>query len=737
MSHLMMSVLGKPGRGDSRPARGFWGRGPARDGPPEAGWPHPLRDGALPGAALTILIAWLAGPAGTVLGAVGVAAAAGLVYGRRAWPAALGLLAPAANVLIRTGHLPAGVPAGPARLVLSVLEGLLIGALLLRLGAAARGAADARAAGRASRDPAPPDGGARARLLQESSHRSRERFRLLVDGVQDHGIFMLDPDGRVASWGAGAERLTGYPDVEALGLPFAVLCPAAGGPRGAAPREWIEAGADGRDGEGPLHRRDGTPLWVHYGVSALRDEPGSLRGYAVVVRDITERRRAEEALRRAHDEMEARVRDRTAALARANEDLRAEMAERRRAEDELRGAKELAEAACRAKDQFLAALSHELRTPLTPALLTVAALLEEPEAAGELRPALEMVRRNIESEARLIDDLLDVVRATRGRLSLELRRVDVHAVLRQALATCRPEIEAAGLALGLELSAPEHHATADPDRLQQVFWNLIKNAAKFTPRGGSLVIRSHNEDASSPGPDTAPGAGRLVIEVADDGIGIEPDVLPRIFDPFEQGTPALRRRSGGLGLGLAISRTVAEAHGGRLTAASAGTGRGTTFTLELAVEPAEAPASTPAPAPAPAPAAGPGPLQILLVEDNRDTLRALARLLERHGHRVRAAADLATARRLAAAGPFDLLLSDIDLPDGDGRDLMRELRQRGAVPGIAMSGFGSEADIRASREAGFAAHLIKPITPREVDDAIRRVLLDAGGEPAGREARPA
>ena len=378
---------------------------------------------------------------------------------------------------------------------------------------------------------------------------------------------------------------------------------------------------------------------------------------------------------------------------------------RKAAERELRQAKEAAEAAIRAKDQFLAMLSHELRTPLTPVLLAVTELLEEGELTPVVHSTLQMARRNIELEARLIDDLLDLMRVQRGKMRLARRPVDAHSLIRQAAEICRADVAAAGLRLDLDLAAPGAYVDADPMRLQQVAWNLIKNAVKFTPRGGSIVVRTRNAPAPPGGPPP------LVIEVADTGVGIAPGVLARIFDPFEQGEDA-GARAGGLGLGLAISRSVAEAHGGTLSAASPGRGRGTTFTLELATIPR--PAAGPAPAPAP-PAPG-RPLRILLVEDDADTRRIMARILRRRGHAVVEAGDLRTAERSAALGRFDVVISDLGLPDGSGHDLMRRIaagrdhdHRRGPTVGIALSGYGTDHDIRLSREAGFAEHLTKPI----------------------------
>ena len=237
-------------------------------------------------------------------------------------------------------------------------------------------------------------------------------------------------------------------------------------------------------------------------------------------------------------------------------------------------ARQEAEAADRAKGRFLAVLSHELRNPLSPVLMAVSALLDGDEMLG-LRPTLEMIRRNVELEARLIDDLLDVTRIGRGTLHLDPRTVDAHDAVRQAVHICLGEIEQGRIALESDLAATEHYVEADPARLQQIIWNLIKNATKFTPPGGSITVRSRNRPDPRPG-----GRPRLVIEVADDGAGIEAEALTRIFEPFEQGEVSPRHRSG-LGLGLAIGRSLAEAHGGRLTAASTGPGRGSIFRLEL------------------------------------------------------------------------------------------------------------------------------------------------------------
>jgi PAS domain S-box-containing protein len=407
-----------------------------------------------------------------------------------------------------------------------------------------------------------------------------------------------------------------------------------------------------------------------------------------------------------------------------------DVTDRKLAEAELRDAKEVAEAACRAKDRFLAVLSHELRTPLTPVLFGVSSVLQS-NPGPELRPTLEMIRRNIELEARLIDDLLDLSRFSRGRMRLELENIDIHETIRRAIEICSDETFIAGLEVVTELGAAQHHVNADDARLMQVFWNLIRNAVKFTPPNGRLTIRSTN--LADPAGGGANEAQLIAVEFEDTGIGIEPSVLPRIFEAFEQHHDDLRGRSGGLGLGLAISRSLAEAFGGRLSASSPGRGLGSTFRLELATVPAAVelvPAGTiPASPGEPSVAIGRTDLRILLVDDNTDTLRYLATVLRQRGHEVVTADCVAAARAAVneAKVPFDLLLSDIELPDGDGMYLMRELSARRPIPGIAVSGFGAEEDRRLSREAGFFEHLTKPVDVGRLEAAIHRATSGAAG----------
>jgi len=316
---------------------------------------------------------------------------------------------------------------------------------------------------------------------------------------------------------------------------------------------------------------------------------------------------------------------------------------------------------------------------------------------------------------------LDLGQVVRGGLRLETAVVDVHDLVGRVVGICGEDLRSAGLQLELDLAASAPHVAADAGRLQQVLWNLLKNAAKFTPPGGRVAVRTRNEGRSAgtdgPGP-------RLLVDVSDTGLGIEPSVLSRIFDAFEQGeAPSWSRRAGGLGLGLAIARSIAEAHGGRLVATSAGANQGSTFTLELVTVAAPAAEAGGPPAAANAPSRG---RRILMVEDDAATLQVMARLLRGRGHTVLTASSLAAGLAVAAREEFDLVVSDLGLPDGNGLELMRRLREDRPVTGIAVSGFGMAEDVAQSREAGFVEHLTKPVDLGALEAAIQRISRAAG-----------
>jgi signal transduction histidine kinase/ActR/RegA family two-component response regulator len=372
-----------------------------------------------------------------------------------------------------------------------------------------------------------------------------------------------------------------------------------------------------------------------------------------------------------------------------------------------------AEAASQAKDRFLAMLSHELRTPLNPVLMSVSAMLMDPNLPQPLREDLELVKRNIELESKLIDDLLDLTRIARGKLVLQPDVVDLHALVLHAIKTCcESDINRKQLSIRTEMHAGRHHVWGDSARLSQVVWNLVKNAVKFTPDHGTITIRSRTTDD-----------GGIAISVSDTGIGIEKEHLHRIFDAFEQASRTVARQYGGLGLGLAICRALVHAHGGTVQAHSPGHGQGATFTVKL--ETIDAPASAEA-RPSGSDNNRFSPRTVLLVEDHESTARVMAKLLGSLNFRVHVARDVRSARGAAENDRIDLLISDLGLPDGTGYDVLRYLNRDRQVPAIAVSGYGMEDDLAQSVRAGFQEHLVKPIDFAKLRTAIGRVLKGDG-----------
>jgi len=399
--------------------------------------------------------------------------------------------------------------------------------------------------------------------------------------------------------------------------------------------------------------------------------------------------------------------------------LSAGMAERRRIEQELQQQKSVVETANRTKDHFLAMLSHELRTPLTPVISALDSLETEPTQTEDAKASLAMIRRNIELETQLIDDLLDFTRIARDKMQLRFASIDAHQAVSNVVEICRAEARSKRLQVHVNLRANQHHVTADSAKFQQIIWNLLKNAIKFTPEGGDITISSDN-----------PSESVFNVSVHDTGIGVEPEVMQRIFDPFEQGNRSFEHRVGGLGLGLAISKSLAQAHGGTLTAQSDGSNRGSTFTLSMQALPQGEAVSVVSKAVTDATRRA---LKILLVDDHHDTCAALEKLLARRGYLVAISHDVRSAMEAAARNEFDLLISDIALPDGTGMDLMMQLRAVANVPGIAISGFGNNGDIERSLQAGFSEHLTKPIKLENLEAAIERTLsrnmrLDPGNQ---------
>jgi signal transduction histidine kinase len=384
---------------------------------------------------------------------------------------------------------------------------------------------------------------------------------------------------------------------------------------------------------------------------------------------------------------------------------------RQAALNEARRAKAELEEAGRAKDQFLANLSHELRNPLTPVLAMLTSWQGEGNVPAKLQADVQLMRRNIELEARLIDDLLDLTRIAKGKLSLNYEVTDVHEMIHAALTVCEKDVREKRIEVKLNLNAARHHANVDPARLEQVLWNVLKNATKFTPDKGAIVIETGN-----------PQAQIVEITIRDSGIGMSAATLARVFEPFEQGEGEVMRRYGGLGLGMAISKALVECQNGVIVAHSDGPGKGSSFEVTLGAVDAPVIATASAPASPVARSGGKGRrLRILLVEDHADTADVLGRVLRSRGHEVRVCDSVASATSAVQEGELDLLLSDIGLPDGTGLDLIRTLRREHKIPAIALTGYGMDDDVERCRDAGFDAHLTKPVSFEKLDAMIGEI----------------
>ena len=423
-------------------------------------------------------------------------------------------------------------------------------------------------------------------------------------------------------------------------------------------------------------RKTGERIWVEMTAGTIATEEGEVLGLSIVA-DITQRKHAEEQLQRAKRE---------------------------------------AEEANAAKDQFLASLSHELRTPLTPVLLNVQALLMDDTLPNNLYDDLIGMQRNVELEARLIDDLLDLTRISHGKLQLQRSLFDLHEAINHAAEVCRPDAAFKQIRLEVSLEATVSHVFADEPRIQQVFWNLVKNAIKFTPCGGLVVIQTRNERPPQSREDTPP----IIVEVSDSGVGMDMEALNKIFLPFEQGHCKIGHQFGGLGLGLAISKAIVDLHDGAIHVGSQGAGRGSSFAIMLQTA---LPSATMERAVRPGEQHAVGSLTILLIEDHEATAQAMARLLHSAGHQVLGAHTAQSALQMAREIHFDLVISDLGLPDGYGADLIRQIKLIHDVPAIAVSGYGMEQDIQETRDAGFEEHLVKPVNFHRLQQVIYEVMM--------------
>jgi PAS domain S-box-containing protein len=480
---------------------------------------------------------------------------------------------------------------------------------------------------------------------------------------------MLDPAGNIMTWNAGAQKIKQYSAEEIIGKNFACFYTAEDVAADKPQRNLREAAHKGHiRNQGLRVRKDGSIFPAEVVLTALRDSRGKIRGFSKVTRDVTD---------------QIRIR-------------------------EVEAARIAAEKSSKAKDDFLAALSHELRTPLTPALAAATYLADNAcKFPTEFAEDIEIIRRNVRLQARLIDDLLDLTRVTRGKLELQFENVDAHVLVRDAIEIASSSIAAKKISVSTHLNAREHWIQADSIRIHQVFWNLINNAVKFTPPGGKIDIRTCNDDR-----------GRFQFEITDNGIGIEVERQGALFAPFEQADPSIRRQFGGLGLGLAISRHLVGLHAGAIEVESRGRSFGSTFrvTLDAITNRAEKSGVSSQVTRKPEKS-----LRILLVEDHGDTRHTLSRLLTHFGHQISVADSTRSALEIMASQKFDVVLCDIGLPDGSGYEVIAQAKRRRPVKGVAITGFGTEEDIRRGKEAGFDFHLVKPVDFHELRSVLDKV----------------
>jgi len=514
------------------------------------------------------------------------------------------------------------------------------------------------------------------RSRHDAERRLRESetyFGQLIDALRDYSVATLSLDGTIESWNRASEWLFGYPAEEVIGRPGDMfnLPPEPGQP---TERPLVERLAEISTGtslaeERWLMRKNGATFYASVVTTAIFGNGGAVRGFSRIVRDMTDTRVAA---------------------------------------DLLQMAKEQAEAANRAKDRFLAVLSHELRTPLGPIYAAAQALDLRQDLPPECRRSIELIKRNVEVEARLIDDLLDISKIVNDKLSLRLEPTDLVAILNGIAEIFREEAAARHIELRYTPLPYPVIVQADPARLQQIIWNLLKNAIKFTPRAGEIGITMYQ-----------PMPGKIAVDVSDTGIGIPPQALKRIFDAFDQGEEESAQARGGLGLGLAIASSLAQRHGGTLSVRSEGQGKGTTFTLTLD-DPAGGDVQAPAPVETPASPSTHRPATILLVEDNGDTAEAMQFLLAEYGYEVDIAENVAAACACIDAKRYDVLVSDMGLPDGDGIDVLRHYAPAADQIAVALTGYGMESDVRRCLGAGFAIHLTKPLDIDHLIDVLQR-----------------
>ena len=506
-----------------------------------------------------------------------------------------------------------------------------------------------------------------------------ELFRRLVQNVHEYAIFALDADGTVATWNPGAELIKGYTAAEIVGRHFSTFYTEEDVRNGKPLRGLHEARTNGtfRD-EGWRVRKDGTRFWASVTIDALYDDGGAVRGFAKVTRDLTERRAAEEAER-----------------------------DGRRA----------AEHANRLKDEFLATVSHELRTPLNVMSGGVWRLKHGKfETVEERDRLLDTLDRNLRLLTRLVADLLDTSRMLTGKAQLELLPVELGPVVDEAVETVRPAAIARSIQIHQHLGGSTGPILGDAQRLQQIFWNLIANAVKFTDPGGSVTVRVSRVGTEA------------VVQVQDTGRGIPADFLPHVFDRFTQADSTSTRQYGGMGLGLAIARHLTEAHGGRIVARSGGIGQGATFDVYFPIPALAAEAGT----------AFRGELEevpnlagisVLVVDDERDAREAVSAILDYCGATSRTAASASEALRTLRTFQPSVILADIAMPDVDGLEMLRLIREQMTTrtPAAALTAFAGAEDRVRVLAAGYQLHIAKPADPLDLARAVEALARSTSG----------
>lgn len=499
---------------------------------------------------------------------------------------------------------------------------------------------------------------------EEALRHSEERFRLMVAGVTDYAIFMLDPEGIVTSWNAGAESINGYTYDEIVGRHFSHFYTADDIEAGMPWEELSIARRMGRaESQGWRVRKDGNRFWARVVVTALRDADGMLRGFAKVTQDLTERRHMQHL-----------------------------------------------EDAAKNINEFIGVLAHEMRNPLAPIRMAVRVMADAPRDDAVQNAMRETIDRQSAHLSRIVDDMLDITRLSRGTLVVASKPVDLAEVMRNALETARPIVEEKRHRVHVDLPDDGIVVLGDIDRLTQMMANLVNNAARYTQNEGNIWIGARKEGRSA------------VLTVRDDGCGIEPRMIERIFGMFVQGRSPLQRIGGGLGIGLALARRIAELHGGSLEAHSEGENKGSEFTMTMPLaDRARLTAAQGEVAPG-APAAKACTLRrVLVVDDNVDAATALGMLLESLGHDTRIANGGLQALEIAAEFHPDIVLLDIGMPGLDGYEVAKRLRAldpRHTVRIIAVTGWGQDTDREKSQEAGFDLHLVKPVDTNDLALAL-------------------